>query len=427
MIFDNARTKGRTYVLGARPKGRAYVLLLGALVLGASAVAMAATPLAGTWDATVVVNKVDIPFRFEIAGDGASVRGWFFDGDLKMSSTRGRVEPDGTLVLEFSQLGTTLTATPKDGQLEGSYSRGTRGAPYPFRAARAVAVRPPAGKVPSIEGEWKIPVKSSKGEEAWRFIVRQSGPQVSATILRVDGDTGTLSGSFKDGKFVISHFSGARPALYIVTPLQDGTLELAQNNGANKMVAVRVNDARAKEIPEPTDPALFTRVKDPNERFHFSFPDLDGKLVSDGDARFAGKVVLVSISGSWCPNCHDEAPFLAELYKKYRGKGLEIVGLSFEEADQMKNPTRVRGFVAQYGIEYPMLLCGSPDQASERLPQAVNLNSFPTTFMLGRDGKVKSVHAGFASKASGKFHEENKRLITAEVERLLAARPQGTR
>jgi len=409
----------------ARPNSRACILAA-VFLFGGSAAAVAAPPFAGMWDATVTVNRVEIPCRFEIAGESSRIRGWFFDGDLKMPSTRGRVQDDGTLVLEFAQFGTTLTAAMTDGRLDGIYSRGTRGAPYGFRAVRASVAPAAAGKVPSIDGSWKIPVKSSKGEDAWRFIVRQAGAQVSATILRVDGDTGTLSGSYRDGKFVLSHFSGVRPALYVVTPAPDGTLELVQNNGANKMVAVRVNDTRAKDLPEPTDPALFTQVKDPNERFHFSFPDLDGKLVSDGDRRFAGKVVLVSISGSWCPNCHDEAPFLAELYKKYRAKGLEIVGLSFEEADQMKNPTRVRAFVAQYGIEYPMLLCGDPDQAAAKLPQAINLNAFPTTFVLGRDGKVKSVHAGFASRASGALHDENKRVITSEVERLLAA-PQGTK
>jgi thiol-disulfide isomerase/thioredoxin len=40
---------------------------------------------------------------------------------------------------------------------------------------------------------------------------------------------------------------------------------------------------------------------------------------------------LVNITGSWCPNCHDEAPFLAEVYNKYHDRGLEIVALSFEE------------------------------------------------------------------------------------------------
>ena len=77
-------------------------------------------------------------------------------------------------------------------------------------------------------------------------------------------------------------------------------------------------------------------MKDPAEPLRFSFPDIQGQIVSNTDARFRGKVVLVNISGSWCPNCHDEAPFLAALYKRYRASGLEIVTLSFEEADQLR-------------------------------------------------------------------------------------------
>ena len=55
---------------------------------------------------------------------------------------------------------------------------------------------------------------SKKGERAWRLIVSQTGAEVSAAILRVDGDTGMLTGRFQaDGTFLLSHFSGARPAL----------------------------------------------------------------------------------------------------------------------------------------------------------------------------------------------------------------------
>jgi hypothetical protein len=56
----------------------------------------------------------------------------------------------------------------------------------------------------------------------------------------------------------------------------------------------------------------------------------------------------------------------------------------------------------------------------------VNLNSFPTTFYLGRDGRVRGVHAGFPGAASGKFHQEAKAEITADVERLLAERVPST-
>ena len=130
--------------------------------------------------------------------------------------------------------------------------------------------------------------------------------------------------------------------------------------------------------------------------------------------------MIVAIGGSWCPNCHDEAPFLAELYRSTFETGLEIVELSFEEAAQIKNPVRLRAFIKKYGIEYTVLIPGEPKDLNEKMPQGVNLNSFPTTFFLGRDGRVRASHAGFPGAASGAFHTEALQAITTEVEHLLA-------
>lgn len=404
-------------------RATAAALLL--LVLRAPVYAQGGSP-AGEWDAVVSVsnNTIEIPFRFEIVAAGSGYRGYFFDGDVKVPSLPGTFE-NGAVDLRFDQYGARLQATLSGDRLEGKYDRGTRGAAYPFRATRAVpAAKPATEKVPSIAGEWRIPTKSSKGENAWRFIVRQNGAVVSATILRIDGDTGTLSGRYANGKFLISHFSGARPVKYEITQNADGSLELLQN-GQQKLTALRLTDARAKEVA-PTSPTQFTRMKNPSEPFRFSYPDLDGKLVSNTDARFKGKVVLVSITGSWCPNCHDEAPFLSELYRTYHQKGLEIVALGFEEADQLKNPVRPRAFVKQFGIEYPFLLVGEPEEAPAKISQAENLNAFPTTFVLGKDGRVRTVHAGFASVATGSVHAESKKAMTAEIERLLAEKVPAT-
>ena len=162
-------------------------------------------------------------------------------------------------------------------------------------------------------------------------------------------------------------------------------------------------------------------MKDPTEPFKFSFPDVTGKVLSSTDERFRGKVVIVSISGSWCPNCHDEAPFLAELYRKYQSKGLEIVALSFEEeAQKEKGYPRLAAFNKRYGVTYPVVLAGEQADLAEKVPQIHNLNSFPTTIFLGKDGLVRGVHAGFAGAASGAFHDSAKEEITATVERLLA-------
>jgi len=404
-----------------------YALLAVIVAVIGFAPPAAAQPISGLWDASVLVNNgaLEIPFRFELSGSGANVKGSFFNGDDKTTSTSGSLQ-NGKLSLSFDELGTKLEATLKDGRLEGEYSRGTRGAPYPFTAKRYTPAAAGAANIPSIAGLWNVQVgKSSKGEAAWQLIVRQSGAEASAVILRIDGDTGTLTGTYRDGKFALSHFSGARPLRLELTPSADGTLAVVQNTD-KPLTAIRAEQATAKGLPQPSDPTRFTSVKDPSEPFRFNFPDLDGKMVSNTDPRFQGKVVIVAIGGSWCPNCHDETPFLVELYKKYKKQGLEIVELSFEEEAQIKNPVRVKAFNKRYGVEYTVLIPGEPKELNDKVPQGLNLNSFPTTFFLGRDGKVRSAHAGFAGKASGKFHTEMKEDVTALVERLLAEKPAPT-
>jgi hypothetical protein len=112
------------------------------------------------------------------------------------------------------------------------------------------------------------------------------------------------------------------------------------------------------------------------------------------------------------------------LYKEFHARGLEIVGLNFEiETDPAQARTRVLSFIKRYGIEFPMLLPGTQPQVVEKLPQLANFGAYPTTIFLGRDGKVRSVHAGFASTATGPEHlrlaNEERTLIT----RLLAEKP----
>ena len=393
----------------------ALAALFAVAMFTASPSAQSPSP-AGLWDAAVVVGGLEIPFRFEIAGNGSAVSGWFFNGDEKVTSTGGTFE-NGSLVLNFDHYATSLEAAFVNGRLAGAYNRANGF--YPFYAKRFAPSPAFKNEVPAIDGVWQIGgVRSNKGEAAWRLIVRQSGAEVTAAILRVDGDTGALAGTFRDGKFIVSHFSGARPLVLELTPAKDGSLEIVRNR-QERMVAVRAADAKLKDVPEPTDPSRHSSVKDPTEPFRFSFPDMNGKVLSNTDERFRGKVLIVSISGSWCPNCHDEAPFLAELYRKYQSKGLEIVALSFEEAAQLPELRRLKAFNKRYGVTYPVVLAGDQADLQEKVPQIHNLNSFPTTIFIGRDGLVRGVHAGFAGAASGAFHTDAKAEITATVERLL--------
>ncbi|HEY5083573.1 MAG TPA: TlpA disulfide reductase family protein, partial [Rhizomicrobium sp.] len=172
--------------------------------------------------------------------------------------------------------------------------------------------------------------------------------------------------------------------------------------------------------PKPDDFLTHTSVRDPDATFKFAFPDIDGGVATNDDPRFKGKVVLAVVSGTWCPNCHDEAQYLVQLDKKYRAKGLAIVDLDFEEPDQQGSLERARAFNKQYGVKYTTLLAGQPSEMHEKVPQLNNLDTWPATIFIGRDGKVKAVHAGFASPATGAFNTQLKQEFTSRIEQLLA-------
>ncbi len=393
------------------------------LVLFLSAAAHAGS-IEGRWDATLTWNGAAIPFRLDISGSGPTLKGALYNGDEKEFTTRASFE-NGKLLLALDHYLVTIEATEADGRLVGAvHMRGDkRPEGSPFEAVRYRPKPADAANVPEIGGQWIIPAEAnSKGEKAWRFLVKQNGPEVSATILRVDGDTGALTGAWQDGRFVLSHFDGSRPYLLEVTPAEDGSLILDPKSAgarARKMVAYRPDAARAKGIPEPEDYTTHTKARDASEVFTFRFPDVNGNVLSNEDPKFKGKVVLAIVTGTWCPNCHDEARYLVALYQKYRGRGLEIVALDFEEPEQQNGLSRVRAFIKQYGVEYTYLIAGAPAEIGEKVPQLVNWNTWPATVFIRRDGRIDHVHAGFAAPASREFHQELEQEFTSTIERLL--------
>ncbi len=447
--------------------------LLAATLLSSGA-AFAAEPagaLNGRWDAVLTRNGNEIPFRLDLKADNAkadssNVEGVFYNGFEPFDGTTSASYKDGQLTLGVEHYLTTISAKLENGQLTGTAAAQNResSAQYGFRAVRHVdTTAAVAAKAPQIAGNYVIPLStpSSKGEKAFHFVVQQRGDEVAASILRIDGDTGAYSGSFKDGKWVLSHFDGGRPGVILVTPKADGTLEVAQRvdrptnaavataqpaaysaaaapaneyatdatpdgRYANTLVAYRPDVAAAKGFAKPDDFLTHTTARDPNEKFTFNFPDGNGKLVSNDDPRFKDKVVLAIVTGTWCPNCHDEAQYLVELDKQYRDKGLAIVALSFEEPEQQATLTRAKAFIKKYGVQYTYLYPGQPAQMWEKVPQLNHLDTWPATIFIGRDGKIDAVHSGFASPSAGQFHADLKKDFTSRIERLLAAKSATT-
>jgi thiol-disulfide isomerase/thioredoxin len=159
--------------------------------------------------------------------------------------------------------------------------------------------------------------------------------------------------------------------------------------------------------------------------FRFAFPDLDGRMVTNEDPRFRGKVVLVDVFGTWCPTCHDAAPVLTALWRDYHARGLEIVGLAYEvSGDTAVDGRLVRRYRDKFSVPFPLLIAGINDveAAAQTLPQLRGFTSFPTSIFLGRDGRVRRVHAGFYGPSTGSMHTAQVADFRRVIEQLLAER-----
>jgi thiol-disulfide isomerase/thioredoxin len=431
----------------ARLAALTAVLASTSAVIAADSVSSGA--ISGRWDAVLTAkNGTEIPFRLDLNGTGDKVQGTFYDGFTPYDGTTSASYKDGKLTLNVEHYLTTITASLKDGQFDGSAVAQNResSAQYSFHAVRHVESAAANVSAPSVAGTYVVPLDtpSSKGEKAFRLIVQQKGAEIAASILRIDGDTGSYSGSFKDGKWVLSHFDGGRPGVITVTPAADGTLQVEQQTSrpsvqaaaaannpygadatpdgryAQVLTAYKADVALAKGLPQPDDFLTHTVARDPNETFTFKYRDVNGKLISNDDPDYKGKVVLAIVTGTWCPNCHDEAQYLVKLDAKYRDKGLRIVALDFEEPEQRNTLAREKAFIKKYGVKYAYLQAGAPAEMWEKVPQLNHLDTWPATVFINRDGKVDAVHSGFASPASVEFNTQLQQEFTSRIEKLLA-------
>ncbi len=125
------------------------------------------------------------------------------------------------------------------------------------------------------------------------------------------------------------------------------------------------------------------------ENFKFDVTTINGERISEKD--FEGKVLLVDFWGTWCPPCRKAVPHLERLYKKYKSKGLEIVGLNYREGTGAKAEEKVRKFAEKHGITYQLAL--GTDAIRDQIE---DFKGYPTMLFFDRGLKFSHLEVGFA-------------------------------
>jgi thiol-disulfide isomerase/thioredoxin len=340
-----------------------------------------------------------------VAGDSVSIRFPFFESQL-----RGVLTADGNLEgVWIIHLADSFRAMP----FKAFY-----GQDYRFPADTS------AKDQASVDGRWAAVFRSANGKDTTFRVgeFRQTGTAVTGTFLDAGGDLRYLEGTMDADTLKLSTFDGSTHAYYFTAlrrgdSLVDGMYYAGPVNYST-WTAMKDSTAHLE------DQYAITKWKK-DMPFGFSFKDLDGNSVSFGDPRFSGKVVLVQIMGSWCPNCLDETRFLSKFYDEYHNKGVEIVSLAYERStDFARSQKAVRAFQQGFDVKYPMLITGvtvsDPQKAARTLPQLDNIANFPTTIFVNKKGQIEKIHTGFSGPGTGEHYEEQKKEFYDQVNEMLA-------
>jgi thiol-disulfide isomerase/thioredoxin len=366
----------------------------------------------GTWRGFVKnPSGEEVAFTVEVKREGEQISGALVNGEERTPSTSGSIDGK-TLKLSFDFYDGELTADIDGDEMRGTFDRQWQKQTLK-RELRATRQR--EGTVylkalsnQDVSGEWVLRVGDAPKQRFWRATFKQRQGEVRGTIIPVSGDWGEITGTLENDQLTLNRFDGinSRVLKARLTPQGklEGYVDLGLFDPKRTVVAERLDEGNKELIASLPDPNKHARMSNPAEPLRFSFPDLEGKIVSSTDDRFKNKVVIVSVTGSWCPNCHEEAPVMQEFYDRYRAEGLEVVALAFEyTGDSSRDLEQLKIFDKRHNISYPILLAGSTEEGeiNRKLPQLVNFGAYPTTIFSGRDGLVKRIHTGFEGRATG--------------------------
>lgn len=375
-----------------------------------------------------LLEFIELPFNLDVSYSDDQMEIFLLNGDERIKVEKVHYGRDprtakDTLRLEFTAFDTYIDAFYEENFIEGywivSYKDKYK---IPFIAEYGKSHRfetDPNEDNVDIDGNWDVTFEFDDKDEAYpaTAVFSQNDKEVTGTFMTETGDYRYLQGNVDGKKLKLSVFDAAHAFLFEASLLNDtlyGEFRSGKHYKSNWM-AVRSDENNLR------DPYAMTQAtKEIIEEFQY--PDFNGQLVSLSDDQYSGKVKLINIMGTWCPNCRDEIRFLQEVNRQY--PDVAIISLAFEKyKEESKAYPMLKKYAEALDIDWPLLYGGQANKKlnSEQIQFVDKIYSYPTLLMLNDKNEIIHIHTGFYGPATPEhqtfvddFYLKLNRLITGD-------------
>lgn len=236
------------------------------------------------------------------------------------------------------------------------------------------------------------------------LVIQNTDGFIEGTFLTETGDYRYLEGNIMNGSVYLSTFDGSHAFLFKAKITGDSlTSGIFKSGKAYKANWLGWADSTATL----RNPAEITSY-DPEIPIDFKLTDQDGNIATWASSDLQGKVVVLDIMGTWCPNCMDASRALKELSRPYSDDDLVILPVLFEYSDDLSLAKRAFSeYSGNLNIPNKFLLGGKASKkiAKEKFPMLSTISSFPTLVFVGKDQTIAEVYTGFYGPGTGKYYD----------------------
>jgi thiol-disulfide isomerase/thioredoxin len=383
----------------------------------------------GQWRGILYLNDTtELPFSFEIQQTTSGLQLTVINAVERIAAEDFRFSED-SVWWTMPVFNTKFRCKREsDTMFTGEWNNTAAGKPYVLKF-RAVYGKPRivadfrAKFASDFRGKWECTFspESNNPTKAIGLFEMDTMGIYSGTFATEYGDYRFLEGGYIDSnEIMLSIFDGQFAMLFTVQYIGD-TLQGKFWSGKYYYESWTAKRTWNFELRHPDQLAW---AKDSTD-VDFTFNNLYGKPVSLSDYR--GKVVIVQIMGTWCPNCLDETKWMQEVYTKYQPQGLEIIGLAYErKGDTATQNAAIRRIRDRYGVTYTLLNTekSGKDSASASLPFISGIFCFPTSIYIDKNGNVRRIHSGYNGPATGVYYQRDSEDALRFIQQLLAEKPK---